>query len=96
MGARESRPNDESAGTTTDSAIEDYYALLEVEENATSDDIKVCVSLYALPCIVDMCLINIVRSARFEGWRLCTTPTKTAKIRKVQQKNSQHYSEHTR
>lgn len=39
MGARESRPEGESEVAE---APPDYYSLLEVDENATADEIKVC------------------------------------------------------
>ena len=44
MGANESRSNQEEAD---DAATQDYYAILEVDENASADEIRV--SLY-LPC----------------------------------------------
>ena len=39
MGARESRHD---PGTEVEPAVADYYALLEVEETATADEIKAC------------------------------------------------------
>lgn len=39
MGARESKPG----GGNGDQAIVDYYQLLEVDEDATSDEIKACI-----------------------------------------------------
>jgi hypothetical protein len=66
MGARESRPTGDNAGTTTEPAVEDYYGLLEVEESATSDEIKVCILLCNIyqQCRSKLCPRSLQRSFR--------------------------------
>jgi hypothetical protein len=42
MGARESTANRQAENENNSGAVQDYYAILQVEENATADEIKVC------------------------------------------------------
>lgn len=55
MGQRESRPQSESQGVE---APPDYYALLEVDENATADEIRVRKNIRPL------CLTQTTRPTR--------------------------------
>jgi hypothetical protein len=41
MGARESRSQQEAGDDGGDTASQDYYAILEVDENASADEIRV-------------------------------------------------------
>ena len=41
MGARESRSQQEAGDDDGDTTSQDYYAILEVDENASADEIRV-------------------------------------------------------
>lgn len=73
MGNAESKPHD-SNDTTGAGGVSDYYSLLEVDESATADEIRVRFSQrLSVPYLIS----RVTSSARFADWLYYTTRIKT-------------------
>lgn len=94
MGAQESR----DAPGESDTAVQDYYSILEVSETATQDEIKA--SRYFSVCFFRTCWIltfeyNQVRKL-FVGLLSFIIPIKMLKTRRPQRRCSPIYNRHMR
>ena len=58
MGARESRSQQEAGDDGGDRASQDYYAILEVDENAGADEIRVSLRQFLARSSSDCCGVH--------------------------------------
>ena len=58
MGARESRSQQEAGDDGGDTASQDYYAILEVDENAGADEIRVSLRQFLARSSSDCCGVH--------------------------------------
>lgn len=93
MGARESRARNEEAGEQA--GPPDYYALLEVEESATADEIRVRMSVLC-HILSLLTIMSCVRRNRSGGLPSFTIQTKIMRISKVPRNALPRFNKPTR